>query len=258
VTVSVYLGPVGSGKSYCALARTFNRLRRKNGGVVANFDLTEWNKREMQKGWPDRWHFVPDDELTPDKLIRLSLEKGWFGHEGSAWLLIDEAAIKFNSRDWQATDRVAWIKFLNHSRKFGYDVILVTQAVNMLDKQIREACEFRVKHVNLKRYKWMAWLPVRIFLQVSYWQAGAFKGNVTSVFFSGRMARRYDTMAVFDKGLQEYLIEYGYMERLSSLSDALQDGDSLEVAEEGEGPCGPPNVDASSGAGVAVVPWQVG
>ncbi|GEO28085.1 hypothetical protein AAC03nite_38700 [Alicyclobacillus acidoterrestris] len=215
MTVSLYVGPVGSGKSYCALVEGLEVCRNPHRGVVSNVPVGSWSRYDKRRGSDKRWFTYSDDEITPGLLIRLAVQNGWVGREGSAKLIIDEAAVKFNSRDWQKSDRPAWIRFLNHSRKLGYDVILITQSRNMLDKQIREACEFVVKHVNLKRYKWLAWLPVRVFMQVSYWQQGNFRGTARTRVFSRRVARRYDTFAVFDKELQDALAEVAEGESVS-------------------------------------------
>ena len=58
----------------------------------------------------------------------------------------------FNSRDWQTPERQEVIKWLLHSRKLGWDVILIVQDITLLDKQIRLAlCEHVVIVKRLDR-----------------------------------------------------------------------------------------------------------
>ena len=123
--IYLYTGGVGSGKSYHCIRDIMDRLYSKKY-VVANFPV-RFTEREKKKGIDKR--FLYDDEPTPKKLISYSLEKNFYGKEGKALLVIDEAGIFFNSRDWQikSAERKEWIKFFSQSRKFGYDVIMVAQ-----------------------------------------------------------------------------------------------------------------------------------
>jgi hypothetical protein len=54
-------------------------------------------------------------------------------------LVLDEAGTFLNSRQWSAKDRQDVINWLLHSRKYGWDLLLMAQHVNLLDKQIRES-----------------------------------------------------------------------------------------------------------------------
>ncbi|MGG1310893.1 zonular occludens toxin domain-containing protein [Bacillus smithii] len=190
--IDLYLGPVGSGKSYHALKRGIDHVKNRNSFVVANFPIRPKNKKEE-----DRWIYMEDFE--PKDLIRLSFERKSFGHEGRALLIIDEAGIWFNSRDWQIDPqkRKEWIKFFSQTRKFGYDVILIVQDERMLDRQIRKLAEYHVKHIKLRNYKWMKLLPWQIFAAVRFWQGISFKGQVSFIFFNPFLAKRYDTMKLF-------------------------------------------------------------
>jgi hypothetical protein len=197
--IEMYTGAPGSFKSYHATERGILKIGAfKNNHVVANFPI-----RPRKNGKADRgeWLFVPDDQMSAKLLIKRSLEKGYFGHEGSCLLIIDEAGITFNSRDWQtkALDRLAWIKFFALSRHFGYDCILITQSDRMLDRQIRNLCEFNVKHVNLRNH-WALKLIVwwKVFMAVSFWSAGNFRGTAQVGIFKPWIAKRYDTIRAFD------------------------------------------------------------
>jgi len=85
---------------------------------------------------------VIPDRPSLDDLMALGL--GWrdgeFGREDrSGLLVIDESGPWLNSRTWSAPDRAAIIDWFLHSRKRGWDVILIAQAPSLIDKQVREA-----------------------------------------------------------------------------------------------------------------------
>lgn len=191
--IDLYLGSVGSGKSYHALKEGIEKTKQRGGFVVANFPIKAKTKKEEE-----RWIYLED--FSPKDLIRLSIERGSFGKEGRALVIVDEAGIKFNSRDWQVNpnERKEWIKFLSQSRKFGYDIILVAQDERMVDRQIRKLAEYNVKHIKLRNYKWMKLLPWQIFAVIRFWNGATFKGQVSFLFFNPFLAKRYDTMKLFD------------------------------------------------------------
>ncbi|TEB13556.1 Zonular occludens toxin (Zot) [Pelotomaculum sp. FP] len=213
--IYLYEGPVGSGKSYHALAKGIGKIyARTNNLVYSNFPV-KFSNKDIKKGIDKRWYFYSDEEMNPDFFVAESFRKGFFGKEGYALLIIDEAGVYFNSRDWQIAGdkRKEWIKFFNvFSRKCGYDVVLVAQSERMVDRQVRAAMEYRVKHVKLRNYKWFALLPWQVFVAVNYWQGGNFRGNASMIWFNPFIAKRYDSMRLFKPtpeilALQE---KYGY------------------------------------------------
>lgn len=220
--IYVYTGSVGSGKTYHAVAKAFEKMsyRRKNK-VVANFGL-KFTGRQLKKGYNDRFFYITDEELeTPEALIRLSFVNDWVGKEGMALLILDEAAVYFNARDWQAKakTRMDWIKFIVNSRKFGYDIIFITQDIKMLDRQMRSIIEFNVKHAKLNNYFWFKWLPLPLFVASQKWLAGDFRGQVSFRFLKPWVANKYDTMKLFDPQL---LAEYA--EYMTAAADGGTDG----------------------------------
>jgi len=194
--IELYLGSVGSGKSYHALRRGLEKIScRPARYVVANFPIKCRNKKDKE-----RWIFLDNDDLTVDMLIKISLEKGFIGKEGHALLIIDEAGINFNSRDWniKGEERKKWVKFFSQSRKFGYDVILVAQDERMIDRQIRSCAEYRVFHRLANRFSWFKLLPFKLFFYVSFWCGGNFRGGLQLDVLLPWVARRYDSMRLFD------------------------------------------------------------
>jgi zona occludens toxin (predicted ATPase) len=198
--MSIFTGSVGSGKSYHALREGIRQISVvPDRFVVANFPI-KYSKREKKRlKEQKRWIFLEDKEITPDNLIRLSFELGIFGHEGYCLLIIDEAGIFFNARDWQVKgqERADWIKFFSQSRKFGYDIILVAQDLRMIDRQIRSIADFEVMHKALKKYFWLKWLPFKTFAYIEHWMNTRFRGRVTFDILLPWVAKKYDTMRLF-------------------------------------------------------------
>lgn len=62
-----------------------------------------------------------------------------FTEKKNGLLVLDEVSTFLNSRDWQGTDRHKVLAWLVQSRKFGWDLLLITQHANQIDKQVREA-----------------------------------------------------------------------------------------------------------------------
>lgn len=204
--ISLYTGSVGSGKSYHAIQLGLDWLRtRKN--VIANFPIKPPEKiltKRGRKKWQnkmDRWNYV--EEITVEYLMALSLQNEWFGKESQCIVIIDEAGIMFNSRDWQheRDARQKWIKFLSQSRKFGYDFVFVCQMDRMIDRQIRGLVEYEVKHMKANNaffFKWLSIFRVTMFMYVYKWYQTKMKGNIRLSLYSPRVGNRYDTMKIFN------------------------------------------------------------
>lgn len=218
--ISMYTGSVGSGKSYHALELGLKTINEKKNGeyrhVVANFPLVEKTANKFAEYLPvdylrkieeknrnehERWIF--NDEISVEYLIALSIERGWQGKESMCLVIIDEAGIIFNSRDWQAAGnvRTGWVKFLALSRKFGYDFIFVTQSDRMIDRQIRGLCEYEIKHRKANNSFMLSWLgmfKISLFMYVYKWYNTKVKANLRMSVFKKSVAARYDTMRVFN------------------------------------------------------------
>lgn len=198
--ISIYTGSVGSGKSYHALKMGLQKISCvPDRYVIANFPINYSKNQKKAEREKRRWLFFEDKDITPDNLIKKSFELDIFGKEGHCLVIIDEAGIFFNARDWQikGQERAEWIKFFSQSRKFGYDIILVAQDLRMIDRQIRSMADFEVMHKALNKYFWLSFLPFKTFAYVEYWMNTRFKGRVSFDILLPWVARRYDTMRLF-------------------------------------------------------------
>ncbi len=204
--ISLYTGSVGSGKSYHATELGLDWIRTKKN-VIANFAVKAPEKTLTKAGkrrWNDRidrWEYM--EEITVEMLMALSLQNGWFGKESQCLVIIDEAGIMFNSRDWQheRSERTKWIKFLSQSRKFGYDFVFVCQMDRMIDRQIRGLVEYEVKHLkanNSFMFKILSLFKVTMFMYVYKWYQTNIKANLRLSLYKRAVADRYDTMQIFN------------------------------------------------------------
>jgi zona occludens toxin len=211
MTVSLYEGPVGSGKSYHAFAEGLMHIAmRRPRYVYTNIPLVKNKDPKKAKMEQERW-FFDSGEITPEKLIRFAVEKKLpprlGGFEGKCKLIIDESPTYFEAREWTKKDRKSWLRFLAHSRKLGFDVILVAQDQVQVDKQIRKSVEYFVRHYNINRYWWFSWLPIKIFWAVHFWAKTNTKGTVQTILFRKKLAKRYDSWEVFDEEMRLLLAE---------------------------------------------------
>lgn len=215
MTIELYTGFVGSGKTYAATKNGVTIADAPLGKrwVIANFPIkpkkTLFSKYRKKKFVEPRWMYKNNTELTPDFLIKESLERGWNKKEGSCLVIFDEAGIPFNSRSWNSPDRLQWIEFLSQSRKFGYDFIFITQHRDMMDKQIRKLCEYEVQHKRLNNmfaFKLLNLFKVTLFGGISFWNGmKSERGTLRVYFYTKKVADRYDTLRLF--GMDENKIE---------------------------------------------------
>jgi zona occludens toxin len=134
-----------------------------------------------------------------DELFRVRAR----GHgEGRAVMVLDEAHRWMNSRNWNAGDRGRIVDWMTAHRHYGFDVYLVTQYIEMIDKQVRALVEYRVRLRNLRRMKvaGISVLPFNCFAAITELEGGT-RGQAPIVkrdFYrlNRRVAGIYDTHAL--------------------------------------------------------------
>lgn len=129
-------GKRGSGKSLGAVDMA-RRYLEEGRPVATNLDLFVENLVPAFN--ETRWYRIPDHP-TADDLKALPFGNPEPTNEKRNGLLIlDEAATFLNSREWTGNGRQDVISWLVQSRKYGWDLLLIAQHANLIDKQIREA-----------------------------------------------------------------------------------------------------------------------
>lgn len=183
--ISLYSGTPGSGKSLDVARYIFAGVYGKHF-IVSNFEISY----KMQKKLGKRYTYVSNDELTPKFLYEFSQKVSYENHrkirESDILLIIDEAQLLFNAREWNKNDRNAWLSFFTQHRKYGYNIILVAQFDRMLDRQVRSLIEYEYIHRKVSNYGWRGmllslWFGNRLFCAVKVWYP--MRQTVGSEFF---------------------------------------------------------------------------
>lgn len=198
MAISLYSGTPGSYKSYHAVKECISWLwLGKN--LITNFPLDY--KKKLKKPIKGVYECVNNIDLTVDYLINFACEHHSPGLKAQTLVVIDEASIKFNSRDFNMKDRMGWINFFANHRHFNFDIILITQQDRMLDRQIRGLIETEYKHRAIKNYKFFGFLLDKIFhgmyVVVDIWYPCKLKNGSEFCVFNKKIASCYDTMGLF-------------------------------------------------------------
>lgn len=191
--IELYSGTPGSGKSYHATSRIFYWLRNRK--VIANYGLY---------GLPEKKsvNFLhrSNENLTVDNLIKFAEEYHVQRKEHQTLIVIDEAGIKFNSREWNNKDRLKWLDFFSQHRKYGFDIVLIAQADIMLDKQLRQFIENEVNHRNLLSCPFPVKIiaPVYRFAAVKWWYSNKMPLGVEYIRYSKKIGNLYNSFEGFE------------------------------------------------------------
>lgn len=201
--IVLYSGTPGSGKSLDA-AKTISAWCWRGAPVICNFPINVDSVRTRKE---KKVYFWSNNEITPDRLVAFSQEhfKGKRCKEDSILLVIDEAQLLFNARDWSAKGRDRWTWFFTMHRHFGFFIILCAQFDRMLDRQVRSLVEYEFIHRKVTNLGWRGVLlsclmlsPFNLFVKVKVWYP--MKEKVGAEFFKkkAKYYRMYDTFGMLD------------------------------------------------------------
>lgn len=201
--ISLYSGTPGSGKSLHTAKKIRTRLRMRRRVIIGNFYVNTKAVRR-RKGI---YLFVPNDRLTPERLLqfsgKLSRHLGRALKEGEILLIMDEAQLLFNSREWQSAGRRGWLSFFSQHRHYGYDIILVTQFDRMLDRQVRGLIEYEEIHRKVSRSGYIGFFVGlftcnNLYVAVKHWYP--LRERLEGSFFLGsrKLFAIYDSYSHFD------------------------------------------------------------
>jgi len=199
--INLYSGTPGSGKSLHQAQLVYNRLRF-GYPVIANYEVNTTAIKKYKGGFT----YVPNDSLSPAFLIAYS--RGYFAtrkfREGALVVLIDEAQLLFNAREWDVQGRKEWTSFFTQHRKYGFDIYLISQFDRMLDRQIRSLIEYeyihrKVSNFGIKGKLFSLVAGGGLFVSVKVWYP--MKEKVGSDFFkySKKYSRIYDSYKNFKR-----------------------------------------------------------
>lgn len=202
--IELYSGTPGSGKSYHACDRIYCLLKSPiHHNIIANFPIIP------PKNINGYFEYCDNENLTIEYLVEFAKKHHTTHKEKQTTIVIDEAGVKFNSRNWRDKDRLKWLDFFSQHRKLGYDIILISQADIMLDKQIRQFIEINHTHRKMAYNGKMGFImsPLFTFVDVKTWYAMNLKLGCDFIRYSKKIANIYDSFALFNN--DEMAVENG-------------------------------------------------
>lgn len=190
--ITCYTGTNGSGKSLHTMRKIYYNAKKRN--IITNFPV------KLPYSTSKDITYMPNNQLTPLSLLEYAKKNHVQGKESQTLVIIDEAQIIFNCRDFKAFGRDKWLVFFPQHRKLGFDFILITPFIRSLDRQIRELTEYEIKHRKLNRYKIFQYLHIPLFIAITEWTACRNVVLEKEVFkYNKKFANMYDTYQLFSK-----------------------------------------------------------
>lgn len=205
--IEAYTGTPGSGKTYHAVYDMWEALKYGRP-VISNIPLDLPEKLLGKKRDWKNWRLVETYDIKPFMLYQLSesiREQKGFKRvpEDYILLVIDEAQLVFNCRDWQAQDRKEWLSFFQQHRKLGYHVVLITQMAQMLDKHAQGLLEYEIVHRKFSNFGWkgkllsLVLLSPTMFSAMRVWACMKTRIDAKVFRYSRRIAKLYDTAKTY-------------------------------------------------------------
>lgn len=226
MSISLYSGTPGSGKSYNAIYQILWALRLKKI-VIANFPMT-FTKKEKKRGYDKRFFYMPNESITVESLVVFAIEHGMIEakKESQCLVVIDEAGGRFNCRESLKSDRAEWIDFFSQYRKIGFYFILVAQNDRMIDKQIRGFVEYEIVHRKVNRFGPFKILPFTMFVAVQRWYVVKQKVSAEFILYHKSVSAHYDTYAMFTG----FKLSQALLDKINDIRAPLPDSMQVPVS----------------------------
>jgi len=135
-----FVGTPGSGKSYEAVKKILDNIRlgRK---IFTNIDgLDRPECREAIKAYCNLTDFQLETCLN--HLSKAQAVEFWLHCEPGSMVVIDEVHKLFSNREWQSKTNKDFTEWASTHRHEGYDLVLVTQDIEKVDKHARSLIEW--------------------------------------------------------------------------------------------------------------------
>lgn len=201
--IKLFSGTPGSGKSLHTAEKIYYALRAGRP-VICNFDVNLAFVQGRRRRKQLQFQFWPNDEITVDRLTEYATEyfKSHRMREDWILLVLDEAQLLFNAREWGQAGRREWLSFFTQHRKYGYEILLVAQFDRMLDRQIRSLIEYEFIHRKVSNFGvWGKLFSVfflgKLFVAVKMWYPLHERIGAEWFVCKKRFFRLYDTYKNF-------------------------------------------------------------
>lgn len=189
-----YTGTPGSGKSLRAM-QEIEKYLNQGKNVIANFPI-KINTIKKSKG---HYYYLPNEHINVQFLVQFSKQLHELERENQTLIVFDEASVKFNARDFSSKDRMEFLNFFSQHRKYGYNILMITQSLRQIDRQVRDQFELEVKHRKLNNYKIFWMLPFPLFISIKMHMAFKDKIDHEFFFYKKKYGEMYDTFYEFDQ-----------------------------------------------------------
>lgn len=151
MAVYVVQGKLGTGKTKYCVGKIREALAQGRK-VATNLELSLENLCP-----PDSRATVtrvPDKPRAEDLAVMGHGNPDSYDEDKNGVLVLDELGSWLNSRQFMDKGRAALVDWLIHARKHGWDVYLIIQHLNMLDRQVRESlAEYVVRTIRADKMR---------------------------------------------------------------------------------------------------------
>jgi zona occludens toxin (predicted ATPase) len=217
----LYHGTGGSGKSLDMASDVMDKIVTSHKNVIANFPVNvDMLYHGVKNSKSDKQYFVDDkkrkhgefyyfdnDNMTVRNLIKYAKKMHKPRIENQTLICIDECQRFFNPRDCQRKDRKLWVDFFTQHRKLGYNLILTTPSIKLIDKQIIDCIEYVVRHRKMNNAGWIGkLLPWPMFCATYRWNGVSGKEGIMQkqyFRFHRKFENLYDSFKFFDKSADD-------------------------------------------------------
>lgn len=194
--IDLYTGTPGSGKTLNATGQIIDWISRGKY-VISNYSVSF---KPFKRINPRRFKYLDNSEISPQMLTEFARKNFKMGKEGQGLLVLDEASVLLNCRDYNRGDRKEWVQFFQQHRKWGWDCLLITQYDRMLDRQIRSFVEYENIHRNVKNAgtigKLFKLFGINFFVTVRTWYGMRVKVDARFWFVDRRVSQAYNSWEI--------------------------------------------------------------
>jgi len=161
--ITYVTGTLGAGKTFQSV-RIIIRHLTSGGIVVTNIEIDRIKLAHVMET-RGGVYFEQDQLIVfdPEQNPNWQTSIPWGSIEGDVLVVMDEAQLFYNARDWAITAARSreLLSFLTQSRKAGVDVLWITQDGGNVDKQFRVLAEWELAIISTKHLPlgWLGKLP---------------------------------------------------------------------------------------------------
>jgi hypothetical protein len=144
MSVFIITGKLGSGKTLVSVGLIRDALNQGRK-IATNIDLwpeemLNWsNKTAEIYRLPDQLSAQAFNDIgSGNDTVEVVRGRNIYDEKLNGLIVLDEGGLSMNSRDFREEGRKEFIKWCIHSRKRGWDIAIIIQSFESLDKQIRD------------------------------------------------------------------------------------------------------------------------